>query len=315
MDVTANQRAGSAPFDDDGSWLARSSYCLRCGRWIAGETEQDGHHGQDRRDGQDRHDAQHATVELPPRLWIYTNYDCNLACTYCVVSSSPRVERRAIGLDHVLRLLAEARALGLQEIFFTGGEPFIRPDIYPMIAAATPHFRTTVLTNALLLRGRHLERLRAVNHANLRIQVSLDDSEPGAHDLYRGSGSWRRAVEGIRLLRTVGLRVRIASTVTPEGLTRVPALRAFVRDVLDDADEDHVVRPLVRRGAARAGIEIDRSGLFPEITVDVNGVYWHPVGTDRDLLVTPDLFPLRAAIERIAEQMAAPEPAGGRPFR
>ena len=311
MDVTANQRAGSAPFDD-GSWLARSSYCVPCGRWIAGETEQDGHQGQDGQDGQD---ARHATVDLPPRLWIYTNYDCNLACTYCVVSSSPRAERRAIGLDQVLRLLAEARALGVREIFFTGGEPFIRPDIYPMIAAATPHFRTTVLTNALLLRGRRLERLRAVDHADLRIQVSLDDSEPGAHDLYRGPGSWRRAVEGIRLLRAAGLRVRIASTVTPEGLTRLPALRAFVRDVLGVADEDHVVRPLVRRGAASAGLEIERSGLVPEITADLNGVYWHPVGTDADLLVTSDLFPLRAAIERIAEQMAAPEPAGGRPFR
>ncbi|HEY3082352.1 MAG TPA: radical SAM protein [Chloroflexota bacterium] len=282
---------------DDGSWLELSSYCPACGRWVAAD------------------DPAHQPVPLPARLWIYTNYDCNLSCSYCLVSSNPWAERRGIGLGRVRRLLDEAHALGVAEVFFTGGEPFILPEIYDMIAAATPRFLTTVLSNAMIIRKNRLEKLKAVNHPNLRIQVSLDDSEPGVHDLYRGQGAWTRTMAGIRLLQESRVQVRIATTVTPEGEPRVPAVRAFVRDVVGVPDEHHIVRPLLKRGFAETGMEVGKSDLIPEITVDANGVYWHPVGTDADLLVTPELFPLRAAIEEIGERMKTVGTAGKQPFR
>jgi pyruvate-formate lyase-activating enzyme len=282
---------------DDGSWLQRSSYCPACGRWVTAD------------------DPGHAPIELPARLWVYTNYDCNLSCSYCLVSSNPWAERRGIGLARAIQLLDEARMLGINHVFFTGGEPFILPEIYEMIAHATPHFVTTVLSNAMIIRGKRLERLRSVNHPNLFIQVSLDDSEPGVHDLYRGVGSWKRALEGIHLLQGAGIQVRIASTVTPEAMARIPQVRAFVQNVLGIPDEHHIVRPLVKRGFAESGLEVQRSDLVPEMTVDVNGVYWHPVGTDADLLVTPEIFPLRAAIERIAALSQSTGVARTQPFR
>ena len=58
------------------------------------------------------------------KLWIYTNYDCNLRCSYCVARSSPNAPRRAIGLANAKRLVDEAVALGFSQVFFTGGEPF-----------------------------------------------------------------------------------------------------------------------------------------------------------------------------------------------
>ncbi len=39
------------------------------------------------------------------KLWIYTNYDCNLRCCYCLAESAPGAPRRAIGLDAVRRLV------------------------------------------------------------------------------------------------------------------------------------------------------------------------------------------------------------------
>jgi organic radical activating enzyme len=282
---------------DDGSWLELSSYCPACGQWVAAD------------------DPAHCPIKLPARLWIYTNYDCNLSCSYCLVSSNPWAERRGIGLARVRRLLDEARALGVREVFFTGGEPFILPEIYEMIAAATPHFVTTVLSNAMIIRRNRLEKLKAINHPNLRIQVSLDDAEPGVHDQYRGQGSWARAVAGIRLLQENDVQVRIATTVTPECEPRVPAVRLFVRDVLGVPAEHHIVRPLLKRGFSETGMEVGKSNLIPEITVDANGVYWHPVGTDADLLVTGELFPLRSAIERIGDLIKTVGTAGKQPFR
>ena len=99
---------------------------------------------------------------LGSRLWLYTNFDCNLRCDYCCVRSSPKAPRRALGLVRVRRIASEAAALGVGEIFVTGGEPFLLADIGDILAACTATAPTTVLTNGMLLVGRRLETLRGI---------------------------------------------------------------------------------------------------------------------------------------------------------
>ena len=86
------------------------------------------------------------------KLWIYTNYDCNLKCSYCVAKSSPNAPRRAIGLNNVKQLVDEAVGLGFDHVFFTGGEPFLLPDIYDMLAYASARITTTdiVVSNGVI---------------------------------------------------------------------------------------------------------------------------------------------------------------------
>src|SRR6476646_10240998 len=90
------------------------------------------------------------------RLWLYTNFDCNLSCDYCCVRSSPRAPRRALGIERVQRIANEAAELGIGEIFVTGGEPFLRPDIGGILTACIAAAPTTVLTNGMLFAGRRL---------------------------------------------------------------------------------------------------------------------------------------------------------------
>ena len=70
---------------------------------------------------------------------------------------------------------------------------------------------------------------------------------------------------------------------------------------LDIPDEDHILRPLVRRGFSAKGMAISLPALEPEVTVNRDGVYWHPIATDPDLLISPQMFPLRAAVDQIKE--------------
>ena len=130
------------------------------------------------------------------KLWIYTNYDCNLKCSYCVAKSGPSVPRRDLGFANVQRLVDEAVELGFSDVFFTGGEPFILEDIYEMLAYSASRVKTTVLTNAMLLRGARLQRLISVAEAvpedKLIVQVSLDGGRPEDHDAYRGKGTWEK---------------------------------------------------------------------------------------------------------------------------
>ena len=95
-----------------------------------------------------------SSTDEPPamlwKLWLYTNYDCNLKCSYCVAKSGPNAPRRALGLVNVKRLVDEAVQLGFEQVFFTGGEPFLLNEIYEMLEYSSTRIKTTVLTNAML---------------------------------------------------------------------------------------------------------------------------------------------------------------------
>jgi MoaA/NifB/PqqE/SkfB family radical SAM enzyme len=240
------------------------------------------------------------------KLWLYTNYDCNLRCAYCVAESHPRAPRRGLPLATVIRLIDEALPLGFDRFCFTGGEPFLLDDIYAMLAYAAARAETTVLTNAIPLRGIRLERLAALNSPRLTVQVSLDGAAPAHHDPYRGPGTWQQTVDGIRRLLDAGLRVRLATTETPANTAHLAELAAYRRS-LGIPDDDHVIRPLARRGYAVEGIDVEPATLVPEVTATVDGIYWHPLAspTSRDMLVTPHHFPLAEAVRCIEEQHAA----------
>lgn len=240
------------------------------------------------------------------KLWIYTNYDCNLKCSYCVAKSGPNVPRRALGLTNVQCLVDETVSLGFSDVFFTGGEPFILDDIYEMLVYSASRVKTTVLTNAMLLRGPRLERLVSVAETvpkeNLIVQVSLDGGRPEDHDAYRGQGTWEKTVEGIRLLQEQGFQVRLGTTETPVNSPHLNILCEFHRS-LGIPDEDHFVRPLAKRGYSREGLELDMGNLVPEVTVNVDGVFWHPLSTDADMQVSRSLFPLAESVEKIRAQL------------
>jgi sulfatase maturation enzyme AslB (radical SAM superfamily) len=238
------------------------------------------------------------------KLWIYTNYDCNLKCSYCVAKSGPNAPRRALGMENVRSLVDEAVELGFEHIFFTGGEPFLLNDIYEMLAYSSARIKTTVLTNAMLLRGVRLEKLCAVANENLIVQASLDGGRPEDHDAYRGPGTWEKTVEGIKLLQGAGFRVRLGTTETPVNSAHLDKLCEFHRSI-GILDEDHFIRPLAKRGYSREGLELGMGNLVPEITVNLDGVFWHPLSTDADMQVNKKIFPLAASVERIKEQLQA----------
>jgi pyruvate-formate lyase-activating enzyme/TusA-related sulfurtransferase len=233
------------------------------------------------------------------RLWLYTNFDCNLKCDYCCVRSSPSAPRRALGLARVQRIAGEAAQLGVREIFVTGGEPFLLVDIAEILTACAAAAPTTVLTNGMLFTGRRLEALRSLPRNRVMLQISLDSPAPELHDRHRGPGTWARAWDGVQRARAEGFRVRLAATVSADA--EAEEFRCFL-DAKQIAEEDRVIRRIALRGAAKQGVALARADLVPEVTITAEGVYWHPVGAeDADLLVTSEIFPLAesfAAVRR-----------------
>jgi uncharacterized Fe-S cluster-containing radical SAM superfamily protein/diadenosine tetraphosphatase ApaH/serine/threonine PP2A family protein phosphatase len=260
------------------------------------------------------------TALFPPRLWVYSNFHCNLACDYCVVASSPRARRRQIPAARFAALVDEALREGFQELYLTGGEPFVHPEIFEMIEYASDRMTTVVLTNAMLFTGRRRALLaRLAGRANLTLQSSIDGARAETHDAWRGAGSWATAIEGLRYAADLGLALRVAMTATPDNGDEIDTLRDGLK-ALGIAGDDFAVRPLVQRGfaaqaAAAGAIEVSDALMVPELTITADGAHWHPVGGDLqsspDFLVARGDVPLAEAKRRVVERFLVLRQADG----
>ncbi len=134
---------------------------------------------------------------------------CNLACRHCFISCSPTNHTHEfMPLAEVERYLAEGAQLGVKEYYFTGGEPFLNPEMERILEATLKVGPAHVLTNGLLLddeRCRRLKLLAEGSPYSLDLRVSLDGLTAEANDPIRGAGSFDRVMAAVRKLAEVGI--------------------------------------------------------------------------------------------------------------
>ncbi len=150
-------------------------------------------------------------------LWIQiTGTWCNLECTHCINASGPRDPwLKPLDAATARRAIREAEELGVKEIYFTGGEPFLHPEIVPLLGAALAAAPTTVLTNGTAITEATADELGALARESpysLDVRISLDDVDPERNDRVRGQGSWARAVDAIKRLHARGLLPIVTAT-------------------------------------------------------------------------------------------------------
>ena len=181
-------------------------------------------------------------------LWINTGTLCNIACTNCYIESDPKNDRLAyLTAAEVAAILdqIELKEMGTREIGFTGGEPFMNPEIVPMLADTLGRgFEALVLTNAmkpmwrwkralLELKERYGARLigsPSITMDRRRMIGSVGQAALARH--CRDSRGWPPTVlpfaslaapAGVRTSRRCGAAMRVCLPSTP--FPSMPAIR------------------------------------------------------------------------------------------
>lgn len=243
-----------------------------------------------------------AAGDLPGRVWLYSNYHCNLACSYCLTESSPRSARRELSADTMLAVAAQARALGFTALGVTGGEPMLLPWLPETVAAMAEQLPVVLLTNGTLFVGQRIARADPLASDRVAVQISLDSHLADVNDMARGPENFAKVIDAVPRLLGRGVRVRIATTT--DGPLDDPALdplRGLVAS-LGVAADDHLIRPIVRRGRAderELGVTAEPRDIPAELTITADGAFWGSFGPtvrgdrlDTDLLLTRTVLPL-----------------------
>ena len=170
-------------------------------------------------------------------LWFNTGTLCNLTCLNCYIESSPRNDRLAYltqaevarYLDEIARDRLPTRLIG-----FTGGEPFMNPDMPGMLEDTLSRgFEALVLTNAMRPMQKvqpALLEFRRRFGSRLTVRVLLDHYGAAVHEAERGARSWQPTVDGLAWLYRGGFEVHVAARLLSgetEGEVRAGFARLF----------------------------------------------------------------------------------------
>ncbi len=219
-----------------------------------------------------------ASVALtdPQTLWFNTGTLCNITCANCYIESSPTNDRLVyITADEVSDYLAqlEDRNWGVREIGFTGGEPFMNPQMIEIARRSlAAGYEVLILTNAMRPMMRKtmragLENLQAEYGDKLTLRISVDHWSAEKHDLERGPGTFEKTLEGMRWLRDAGIRMAVAGR-TVWGETEVEARAGYADFYAREGFAIDAQNP----GETVLFPEMDETAEVPEITTACWGI-------------------------------------------
>lgn len=156
---------------------------------------------------------------------------CNLECAHCYMSAFAGADTRGELTTAECRRVIDEIATVNPSVFLilTGGEPFLRRDLFEIAAYASEKRFTTVFgTNGVLLREKEAALMR--RHGVLGASISLDSTDRAKHDAFRHlPGAWDGAVRATRVLADAGLDFSIHMSVTDWNVGEVPAMIDLAR--------------------------------------------------------------------------------------
>jgi radical SAM protein with 4Fe4S-binding SPASM domain len=165
---------------------------------------------------------------LPLGGSLELTHRCNLSCRHCY-QYSPRGGEMESG--DWIRIMKEAAGEGCLFLAFTGGEPLLREDLFPLLeAAGEMNYAVTLQTNATLLDGKKVRILADMPHVG--VDVSLYGARSSTHDSFTGEeGSHLATLRSLYLLRENEVPVMVKVIVGNFNLGEVREMARLVEEM------------------------------------------------------------------------------------
>lgn len=193
---------------------------------------------------------------------------CNLRCSYCYQNSKNKSDHREITAAEVMSLLeffAQRFKDSSKYVQFTGGEPFLRKDIFRMIDHALNFgYRIRISTNGILLHKLEEELLKKLSHQNISIRITLDGPDKSTHGAYRPGESFKFVLSGLERVLHYNTNVGLKTVIHDKNINKI-------KEILDLALEykvDHFSynhHKSIGRGATLSGAHVGADIIFDKL--------------------------------------------------
>lgn len=172
-------------------------------------------------------------MNTPRSLDLDITNGCNLRCKYCSHFSSEGDVSRDLPAEEWLNFFQELNQCGIMTVCLQGGEPFCREDLPELIKGIVKNrMRFNILSNGTLITD-EMAVFLASTHRCDGVQVSIDGSDAPTHDVFRGKGSFSKAVKGIEILRKHSVPVSVRVTIHKENVHKLEEITRFLLEDFD----------------------------------------------------------------------------------
>jgi AdoMet-dependent heme synthase len=198
------------------------------------------------------------TAGIPLSVHLDLTYRCNERCSHCYLDHDDLGEMSTAEIKRVIDQLAEAGVLFLT---LSGGEIFLRKDLFELLAhARAKTFAVKLKTNGLLIGEQEAVRLRALRISEVQISIYSDRAD--VHDrITKVAGSLDRSVRAIGLLRAQDIRVVIANVLMVGNAQDCVGVKALAARLGVEATTDPTVTPKMNGDRSILALNVDAATL------------------------------------------------------
>jgi pseudo-rSAM protein/SPASM domain protein len=175
------------------------------------------------------HHASSVKANRPIVVWNSTK-QCNLKCIHCYATATTHKAEDEFTTDQAKGFMDDVAAYGSPVFLFSGGEPFIRDDLFELIEYAdTIGLRPVISTNGTLITE---EKALAAKKAGVKyIGVSLDGLQE-VNDRFRGvNGAFEAAIRGMRASLKADVKTGLRFTITKHNRDDLPGVLLKLQEI------------------------------------------------------------------------------------
>ena len=237
-------------------------------------------------------------------IWEMTRA-CAFACKYCRAKAVPKRDGRELTTCEAFDLVDEVAAYGRPIFILTGGDPFLRPDVFEIVSYAAHRELRVALSPSGTSRLTKAALGRVAAAGCRRMSLSIDGPDAQTHDAFRGvQGTFEQTLAAAAHAREAGIELQITTTVARHNHTRlreiaalIPQLDASVWTAFFLVPTD---RPQIEDCLDAAGFEAAFAELFdiwkdaPFIVTTTEAPHFRRFVAQQAALLPPDQRPSKA---------------------
>lgn len=164
---------------------------------------------------------------------------CNLKCSYCYMDSLNN-NYHFESLETILDVINSLNKLNIDKLIISGGEPFLRPDIFEILKESKKYFKTTILTNGSLINKKIAKNLLKIGIDG--VSISFESTNADIHDKFRDN-SYDSVLNATKLIKNQGIPTDMSVCVSKNNVNDFINLIKMAEDLKLDSITFEALNP------------------------------------------------------------------------